>query len=332
MRTLTRALVTGLLVASTGGAAKTTGTTHAILLDCSDTKACWGDLDLPTLKTYAAAPAAGGRFTARDLALDETFCGQTSPDKYLWKEAAGIEGGKAASVETLRRVATGEILTGSDIDPTTHEFVEMGPTKPGERHIARCDVHVVGGVAGPPSNCGLIAVFVGKQTWLRVQPPHHGGCQHAGHFRPSGAIDIEWSLRPARDLTGISASIAQALTDRLKLSVEQDPEHDENGKVVAVRISGTAGLRSSVVLNPIWREAVDFDVSVEEVDSNTISVTGSAHIDVCQQAVGDLFQYHGMNDAQRTAYAATLNDIVRRAIEGKCRTYRELDAKTIACG
>jgi hypothetical protein len=93
-----------------------------------------------------------------------------------------------------------------------------------------------------------------------------------------------------------------------------------------------AGLRLSHVLSNKWWEAVDFDLDLSENEqAKTVRVHGVAHISVCDAPLGSLTRYQGLDDAQKTVYAAKLDSEVAQALRTSCKTYVQHDAKTIAC-
>jgi hypothetical protein len=219
-----------------------------------------------------------------------------------------------------------------------------------ERHLMLCETRIIASVAGPPRFCATVAILSPDRVWLRgsIKPiacydgyELHSKTDHSslgsrnGHevagntARPTGAIDIQWNVLTKTPVSIFSKPIKDLLSSRLKMMVDQDIVSSGRGEVAVVHLTSTATLRNSSILSG-WREALDFDIDLRQLP-NQVTVSGTAHVAVCQQALGELVEYNGMTDAQRGTYAAALDRAVGDTLIAACRGAQQVDSKTIYC-
>lgn len=208
-------------------------------------------------------------------------------------------------------------------------IVQSSESTADERHLALCDVPKLSAAIGPPINCKTVAIITPTTTWLRgANPPPN--CLLAASFSATGVIIIRFDILTHKDVQLFSNALLKMLDSELRLKAEQDATPLPNGEVEEVSILSVGALRNSTILQPGWREAVDFNFQLSS-DKSKVHVLGIAFVMVCRQALGNVTQYHGLDDAQRATYAAVLDSLVENAITSACKYYVKRDAKTISC-
>jgi hypothetical protein len=165
-------------------------------------------------------------------------------------------------------------------------------------------------------------------TWLRGADPH-GICPTAASLTVTGII-IKFDILTRKKPLVFSNALLKMLDSELGLKAEQDATPEPDGEINEVGILSVGALRNSTILQPGWREAIDFQLSVSS-EEKKVHVLGVAHVMVCRQALGSLTEYHGLDDAQRATYATVLDSLVNNAIKSTCQRFAKRDAKTVSC-
>ena len=250
----------------------------------------------------------------------------SSRKPYYWARVMDFLNGKMVLAELVSRARTGEGSYQGEL------IVEAATDRrPGEQHLAVCGVRKVNGVSGPPLACQTVAIISREGTWLR------GGGEEVGKisasYRTSGAIEIKYEV----DTTNVNGpevfatSLKELLISDLGLSVDMRVSRAFDGRPVSASLDGTAPLRESKILKSGWRESFDFDVRIDSIYRKTVFIKGTLRALVCRQALGSLVAYTGLDDAQRSLYASTLDEKVGADIKSACSGYVKHDAKRISC-
>lgn len=263
-------------------------------------------------------------------ATDRTFGCNLSPSLYYWAPTDQLQDGKAALAQLLKRARDGKWF---DQRFGTYVIVESEGSAAEEQHLALCSVTRIGDVVGPPRDCETVAIITPDRAWLRAQTRQI----NIGDFiqrtsysvRLTGAIDISFDVAHRNPLE-LSGSLLRTLKTDLGLSVLQEVSRAEDGSLQSIYLRAATPVRDSKILQSGWREALDFDILLRP-QNNRVDIRGTAHALVCRQALGDLIEYHGLDDAQRAAYAKALDGYVDAAIKAVCKNYIQRDAKTINC-
>jgi len=237
-------------------------------------------------------------------------------DGYFWAPANQFKNGTATLQILLSMAKEGRPHDGHIIIGSTESTVK-------ETHLALCEVYSVGGNTGPPRACVTVAIITPSTTWLRGGYSD-GFCNAMAIVRPTGAIDILFEVITPNRVDAFLPALSKMMTG-MGLAFEVLA-----GAKDRLRIRSAAGLRNSAVLQAGWREAMDFDVDLDR-ENDRILVNGVAHVMVARQALGNLDQYQGLDDAQRAIYATTFDSKVRAALKSACKSVVERDAKTLTC-
>ena len=231
----------------------------------------------------------------------------------------------------LKSAKTGEPFEGS------YQIVEADNSTPNEQHLALCDIRIVAGSSTQPRDCETVAIITPQETWLRGQaslpakkPKYDPVCRVSASFRPSGAIDILFDVKSGADIVQLANAVKTVLGEDMKLSPTMSITEIPGAKPPYIAIRSAAPLRNSAILPSGWREAIDFDVDLR-TDSNSVSISGTAHASVCRTAAGSLTEYQGTSDAQRSQYAAVFNSHILSAIKQACKAAVVVDDKTVLC-
>lgn len=240
---------------------------------------------------------------------------------YVWAPAAKLVKSKA-SIDLMLKRARAAAPFGSADDK--QEYIEATPLVHGQQHVALCGVSAS---SGPPRNCVTVAIVTRKDIWLRTLDPHITiFCHHAHFTRDSGSIEIEYLIQTATASLGFAKALNNYLIEKQHLQPELTSDTDGS-----VSVTSSAPLRNSMTLSPQWRESFDFDAMFDRDADNNILINASLHVMVSQQNSGNLTEYHGLDDAQRSLYAATFDKLVGDSIKSACAGASQLDAKTIKC-
>jgi hypothetical protein len=263
-------------------------------------------------------PLLDGEYFCRPAAIGEG---------YFWAPLEKFREGQAAFSKLASAAQSGRLFN------THYQVVQAAGSTAGEQHLALCSVRAVKGVIGLPYECITVAIVTPTGTWLRggAVPSGEMICTTAAYIRLTGAIDIRFEVDSKLGIQKFSDGIVKMLTGKLGLAAEADPERDERGQLISIAITSSAGLRNSKILPPGWREAIDFDVNVENESKNQIEIRGTAHALVSRTAVSDLDEYQGLSDAQRTTYANALNGDIKGAISAQCSNFVQKDDKSVVC-
>jgi hypothetical protein len=155
-------------------------------------------------------------------------------------------------------------------------------------------------------------------------------CETAAYFRRSGAIDIQFNIMTGTDIERFADPILKMISSDLGLAAEQKVQKDEKGKTETIHIESQTGVRTSKILPGGWRETLDFDVDLfKGIDS--VEIRGVAHMIVQRNALVQLSEYQGPDDAQRALYANALDSRMSDAIKGACKKFVKRDSLTISC-
>lgn len=241
---------------------------------------------------------------------------------YYWAPKDELSDGERSFHQLTERLRQGLIRDRLAI-------VQAVKSPAGEEHIARCEVVTVDKVSGPPRNCTTVAIVTSDETWLRAAVPSNI-CLTAGEFRLSGAIDITFEVKTTLKASQIAGSIMRTLQDQFGLTASQHINKAQDGSVTDAFIQSASALRDSKILAGGWREALDFDLGVEQQPRN-IEVRGTAHVMVSRQAVSQLTEYNGLSDAQRSVYLNALNNGIEHALLQVNTSCRRIDASNITC-
>ena len=271
----------------------------------------------------ADAHETTGQCAPLESVTDFNICGEIATvGEYFWAPSDKMQDGGSVLRTMLSRAKEGTVF-GNE-----YMIVETSESTPAERHFALCGVRSIRGVQGPPTDCTTIAILTPDQTWLRGGNRNQMFCNAMATFRPSGAIDIDFDLLAHSSLQKVSASLLSLLQTNMGLqAVEQ--AHGQNGDYIS--IESTSGLRESKILGGGWRESVNLDVAVDRVNEGKIRVHATANVGVCRQNVGSVTAYHGLNDAQRSAYSSELDSLLGEALRDSCVNGHPQDSKTIVC-
>ena len=275
-------------------------------------------------KCRQMARESTGNFAACDFvaATEQNICGEIDPLRlyYYWAPVSQLRDGQAALSTLLERAKSGRIVQGREILDSLEDANK-------ERHLALCTVKQIGSVTGVPKDCVTVAIITPETIWLRGGTPRDE-CYTSASFRKTGAIEIRFDIKSKTAFTTLPDALVNMLTSDLGLSVSREADL-ETTKTIA--LSSASGLRDSKILPQGWRESLDFDIMLSAGLNGETHFSGVAHAMVARQALGNLAEYQGLDDAQRSAYADALDAKVNATIKSVCTNYRQLDAKNISC-
>lgn len=189
----------------------------------------------------------------------------------------------------------------------------------------------VAGVAGPPRACATVALLTPGQAWLRSDDAQHLSCPRSASFRNSGAIDLHYKVSSGADPGRLGQALLQAIQSRFGLAAEQEIARGAQGQLYSIYIRAAGTLGNSRILGGGWREALDFDGVIQPHGERELSVRGTVHALVCRQALGEIVQYSGPDNAQQAAYAAAFDAGIAAAIAAAGTGCKRTDANTIDC-
>lgn len=142
---------------------------------------------------------------------------------------------------------------------------------------------------------------------------------------------MSFEVTTARKVTDFSTQLQKKLALDLSLSVEADETISSDGHVNSVTLRSTAPLRDSKILTGGWRESFNFDVSLHAAADGKVRIRGATQPLVCRQALGNVRDFHGLDEAQRSLYASALDGFVEAAISSTCTSFRKIDASRVTC-
>jgi hypothetical protein len=251
-------------------------------------------------------------------------CQKTEPTsgQYYWAPAVSFTDGDKLTTNVIDLVKTGRIINGSLM------LVETSNSKADEQHIALCRVQKIADAVGPPKSCATVAIRTPTTLWVRGDNSS-GFCEASATFRLNGAISIEFNVTTKRGITEFSKRIKDQMTSDLGLSVESRDVVNSLGEIESVSVLSVAPLRDSKIIKG-WRESFGFDLNLY-LKEGRIQIIGSAQPLICQQALGSLKDYRGLDDVQRGLYASTLDKFVEQSVSSVCSKFKKNDAKELSC-
>ena len=244
---------------------------------------------------------------------------------YYWAPISAFRNGEAAFNELRAHAEVGDVFD-------SHVIIEAKPRRNGETRFALCDVTSLSNLHGPPFYCGTVAVITDNNIWMRGADPKRIRCpSHWVTSRPTGAIDISWTIVTRRNIEAFGQAIQNMLQNELGLVAIRRNEKDENGGIGSVLLKSAAPMRDSKILPSGWRESMDYDLEIIAQGVDSLTVNGTAHILVSRLNLPSLKDYNGMDDAQISTYESALDKHTSAAIRTACKTSSEIDAGTISC-
>jgi hypothetical protein len=255
---------------------------------------------------------------------------------YFWAPAASFPNGPKLAADVLKYLSSSVVFNSKRVHGVLagQRIMETSASTEDEQHIAICDTRRTAGALGPPTNCGTVAIRTATDVWLR------GGtawrfvrtCDSnpVSMIRESGMINVGFEVTTTMNVSVFSTRLKAKLISDLALSVELEETTDSKGTIVAAILRSTAPLRDSKILAGGWREAFNFDVSLSAQDGK-VRIHGATQPLVCRQALGNIRDYQGLSDAQRSAYASALDNLVEASVASACKTFHKHDARRITC-
>jgi hypothetical protein len=271
------------------------------------------------------------RCKERLTVIDHNVCDsyETTGFYYYWAPAPTFKDGTEALEELQEHARTGKEFGG-------HVIAHIDSAL-GEERFALCDVTSVAGKEGPPRACVTVGIIIGDKAWLRGGNPDQTVCYASYSESLTGAININFEIHTDINVGVLAQAIEKMLTNDLVMTFDTDTR-DFEGKLESVDITAVAPIRDSRILARGWRESLDYHVTLAQIDpppgSNAkayVRLDAVAHAMVSRLALGNLVDYHGLDDAQRGIYADTLDHATATAIASICRQYAQTDARNIEC-
>jgi hypothetical protein len=224
----------------------------------------------------------------------------------------------------LKRAKSGELLD------SRLKIVELIESRKDERHFALCTVRLIRGHEGLPTNCETMAIVTPGKTLIRGAF-QQWMCPLSAFVGLDGAsIDIKFKVITDFDGTRLASSLSKMLTDDLDMQFEQNVNRDGDGKLSSSSFSAIAPIRDSKFLSGGLRESFDLSISLYR-DDKGYSVYGHTKPMICRTASGNVTEYHGLTDAQKSTYATALNSDISAAIARACPNFSEIDGGTLSC-
>lgn len=242
---------------------------------------------------------------------------------YSWAYPELLSNGDAAVMELRERLKSG-VPTGGRM------LVEALESRPGEQHIALCNVREINGVLGPPQNCTTVAIVTPYQTILRSQTGGITFCETDAKIRIGGTIDFEFVVHTKNSPEKLVESLRTLLSKELEFATTEYIVRSDDGNISSVNFRSTSALRESKILQSGWRESVDFDLNLY-VHDDRLEVHASTKPLICRQASGSQVEYHGPDDSQRQRYATVIDGKIKEYVIKACSSYKQDDAKVIYC-
>jgi hypothetical protein len=301
---------------------KTNTTLIRVPVRCDSFPSCGDDLSLDQARSSYRERRNFPKPAILQTLTDYNQCDSIATSNYYWAPIERYSDGEQSLQVLLVRARYGRPFNGFVI-------AESDESTDSEQHLALCSVSMVGEAVGPPRDCTTVAIITATETWLR------GGsrnvlCKVGATYRNSGAIDITFDVRTKIDSLVMSNALMETLKANFDLSVEREVIRELDGRVHSIFLKSVGSLRNSKILQKGWREALDFDLIITPT-TQQIAIRGVARALVCRQALGSIVHYTGLDDAQRATYGSALDSGVNTAIRSVCKSYEQLDAKTIIC-
>jgi hypothetical protein len=250
--------------------------------------------------------------------------------EYSWARVDQLTDGAEARANLTQNVASARPFGKGE----KHVVVEASESRPGEQHLALCDIRVTKDVAGPPENCVTVAIISSNVTLFRsrlVLDNFNSSCNSSATFRLDGStIDIVFDVATRLDPSAFVNPLSRLLNEDLGFSTVLESTKDKDGRITSIYFQSSAGLRGSMILSQEWRESLNFDLWVSRSDTG-VSVRGTTRPLVNRLASAHQVEYNPPNDAQRAAYARAFNTKIHDAIARACTSITQVDDRNIVC-
>lgn len=114
------------------------------------------------------------------------------------------------------------------------------------------------------------------------------------------------------------------------LKVETQTASRGDGEIFSGKIFGVSGIRNSPVLGGGWREVLNLDTVVDG-DKVSVRVGSTSTPLVSRQNLSNNDQFRGVNDLQRSTYAAAIDSKLLAAIRSVCSKFVQNDDVDVEC-
>ena len=294
-----------------------------VRLECGHDEMC-NDLSLVDAMQRESASEAELKKCAKGACIPAITQSSACPsDPVYWASVEKL-GGQTEFDALLGHAASGDLFNG------TSRIVEILGTPAGERHLALCQVPVIGGHEGLPRDCNTVAIISSGKTLIKGTRPRTL-CEVSAVVGMDGAtIKINFDIQTKLDAAPLSASLASMLKNDLGLDFDQQVDRDASGNINSVYYSAIAPLRDSKILGGGLRESFNFDISLSRYDGG-FRFYGRSKPMICRTASGNVTEYHGLDDAQRNIYGKALNNGVASAVQKSCAAFSQIDDGTLSC-
>ena len=152
-------------------------------------------------------------------ATEANSCGNISPKSYNWSVVDDLQDGRSALGSLQHKAESGEIFRSNG--RVGFRFMKINNnTVSNEDHIVLCEVRVVNGIAGPPNNCGTVAIINENTVLLRAEVLRLDslGCPLSAHFRLDlTTLDIDFTIKTVQQISLFSDTFGKLLLEELKL-------------------------------------------------------------------------------------------------------------------
>lgn len=223
----------------------------------------------------------------------------------------------------MKRAKSGEVFSQKKI-------VELIEARKDEQHFALCTVRSIKGHEGLPTDCETMAIVTPGKTLIRSAFERTMCLASASIGIDGASIDIKFKVITDFDGSRLASALGKMLTDDLDMQFEQNIDHDGDGKVSSIFFSAIAPIRDLKLLAGGLRESFDLSISLYR-DDKGYSIYGHTKPMICRTASGNVTEYHGLTDAQKSTYATALNSDISGAIARACPNFSEIDNRTLSC-
>lgn len=229
----------------------------------------------------------------------------------------------------LRRSASGELFNA--LGKSGSKIIEIVQANAEEHHYALCRIETINGIPGRPKACETMAI-VTPATKLIRSAWRQAMCLASAYVGKDGAsIEISFKVQDARARGDqLLAAVVKLLRSDLGMQFEQDSQRGEDGGLSAAYFTAVAPIRESKILTGGIRESLDLSISIFR-EQDGYSLRGHAKPMICRTASGNVTEYHGLNDSQKSQYATLLNKNISQAISSACKSFVEIDDATLSC-